>query len=128
MRVSSEDILRSALIGKTLVAVNGDNGVDKPINQKIVNVEMVFEIPPEIVKISDAFLQNPLVTVTIPDNEDEPILENIPKNELNPSGNLAAEIIDLMDTDIPTKTSGIILKLENGEQMFLYSFDDMELV
>jgi hypothetical protein len=128
MRVSSEEILRSALIGRTLVSVEGDNGVDKPINQKIVNVEMVFEIPPEIVKLSDAFLQNPLVTVTIPDNDDEPTLENRPKNELNPSGDLAAEIIDLMDTDIPTKVSGIILKLENGEQIFVESIQEMEIL
>ncbi len=154
MKICAEDVLRNTFVGKTLIGIEFS---ERKFHHKIIGLNMVYEISPEVDKIADAFAANPHISLspselagdgldtslptfrnypdpamqneTVLETEDENSVEIVDNNSCNPIAGISEEVVELIhsETRTPTKDSGIILQLENFEEIFVEKYVDIEV-
>lgn len=154
MKICAEDVLRNTFVGKTLIGIEF---CDRKFHNKIIGLNMVYEISPEVDKIANAFTANPHISLspselagdgldaslpkfrtypdpamqneTVLETEDDNSVETVDNNSSNPVEGISQEVVDLIhsETRTPTKDSGIILQLENFEEIFVEKYVDIEV-
>jgi len=164
MKICAEDVLRNMFVGKTLLGVEFS---ERKFHNKIIGVDMRYDIPPSVDKIVDEMNANPMIRIssrelegdfldtTLPkfraypdpvltqeietpteiqdENVSETLEDDVEPNStesFQPLAGISPEVVDMIRNGIPERDireSGIILRLDNFEEIYVSSISNIEV-